>query len=336
MRKQFILICCILILSVTSIATAAWGHVSTYGLCGAWRFQSALEDGSAARAATIGYDLVAGNPNHGSGFTWLIGPWTDLGVASSHTLFSDNGVSQISEWGYYTVTHGITPNGGGAKVNEYTVLIDYVQTSDLGQWNALLQVDSDAHGSDAEFWTSPTGQIGVGAVGIGYSTLTYDPATWHRIVFSVDNGNFWRAYVDGILFLDAAGQAIDGRWALNEYFHLFADNTWEEVGWGLCGLVAVWDRALSTVEIANMGGWLNGSDIPTPLTFIDAESAQWDFDSSGCIDLDDLTVFTYYWLDLECTAPSWCGGSDFTMEGEVDLNDFRVFSSHWLEGCSPD
>ncbi|HQG49658.1 MAG TPA: hypothetical protein PK373_11260, partial [Sedimentisphaerales bacterium] len=36
-----------------------------------------------------------------------------------------DGAVQIGEGSYYICTHGIAPNGGGTKVNEWTLLIDF-------------------------------------------------------------------------------------------------------------------------------------------------------------------------------------------------------------------
>jgi hypothetical protein len=37
---------------------------------------------------------------------------------------------------------------------------------------------------------------------------------------------------------------------------------------GLVGTIAVWNRALGSAEVADLGGWLNGSATPTPLIII--------------------------------------------------------------------
>jgi len=59
--------------------------------------------------------------------------------------------------------------------------------------------------------------------------MTFDTNKWHRIVWSVDNGNFFRVYVDGTNYLDGAGQAVDGRFSLYpDRFNLFADNDWQD------------------------------------------------------------------------------------------------------------
>jgi hypothetical protein len=217
------------------------------GVTGLWRFQ----DSANKLTATVGTALTTSDPGNS---TWFSGPWTVINPG-----LSDGGVVQERSWDYLTVTHGIAPNGG-SYVNQYTVAIDYQQTQ--AGWNSLFQTGSP-HGNDGDLWIAPDGTIGVGDV--GYSSMTFNSATWHRIVWSVNNGSFFRVYVDGTLFLDGAGQAIDGRFSLDPTFHLFADDSWEDM-WGLVGTVATWDRALSSSEVAGMGGWIGSATEPTPLT----------------------------------------------------------------------
>ena len=226
------------------------------GVTGLWRFE--VKDPVTQRAtmkATIGVDMTS---SHADNSAWMVGPWTVIEPG-----LSDNGIAQERSWDYLTVNPSFTANGGGSYVNEYTVAIDYVQTSGLTGWNSLFQTSWGGNDSDGDLFTDGAGHIGIGAA--GYSTLTYDASKWHRIVWSIDNGSFFRVYVDGVLFLDGTPQPIDGRFSLYpDRFHLFADDSWED-GWGLVGTVAVWNRALTSAEVAGMGGWIGGADMPTPL-----------------------------------------------------------------------
>jgi len=251
--------------AILAAASIAGAQNVPSGLTGLWRFQ----DNNNLGAATIGNDIAFG-PNGAYGAQFL-GPWTDIGIDSWHSMYSDGSVFQESSWNYMSVNPGFTANGGGDYVNQYTIAIDYVQTSGLDQWNSLFQTAWDGNDNDGDLWTDGAGHIGVGDV--GYSTLTYDASTWHRIVWSVDNNSFFRVYVDGTLFLDGAGQGIDGRFSLYpDRFNLFADNDWEDQ-WGLVGTVATWDHALTTDEIAGMGGWIDGAATPTPLIMVVPEPA---------------------------------------------------------------
>lgn len=264
-RKQMNRKCMLLLVGcLTTVASVASGQTANVpdGVTSLWLFSN-----GSSMDATYGIDLINSNPGvNGSEFT---GPATQIGTTANGTLFQDNGVIQSVSNTYFTANHGISANGGGFMVNEYTILMDYVQTSDVGSYNSFYQTDSDPFGSDGDLWTNTSGQLGVGGPeGAGYSALTYDPSTWHRIVLSVDNGNFFRAYVDGELFIDGSSNDIDGRFALNDNFHFLTDNDWED-RWGLLGTAATWDRALTTAEISGMGGWIGAAATPTPL-FIQA------------------------------------------------------------------
>lgn len=229
------------------------------GVTGLWRFQNSDDK----LKATIGVDLTT---SHTGNSAWFLGPWTTIGYMGDPLYYSDGGVVQERALDYLTVNPSFTANGGGSYVNEYTVAIDYVQTSGLDKWNSLFQTGETGNGSDGDLFTDGAGHIGIGTA--GYSTSTYDASKWHRIVWSVDNDDFFRVYVDGTLFLDGAGQGVDGRFSLYpDRFHLFADNNWEDE-WGLVGTVITWNRALTTPEIAQMGGWLDGAATPTALTIV--------------------------------------------------------------------
>jgi hypothetical protein len=235
------------------------------GVTGLWRFQNSANYG----AATFGSDITF-NTAYG---TLMSGPWTDIGVEAWHTMYSDGSIFQEQSWNYMSVYHGISANGGGSYVNQYTVAIDYVQGND--GWNSLFQTAWGGNANDGDLWIDGTvrsaSTIGVGDA--GYSTLTFDSSAWHRIVWSVDNGNSFRVYVDGTLFLDGTPQAVDGRFSLElDRFNLFADDSWEDA-WGLVGTVATWNRALTTEEVAGMGGWIGGAPTPTPLIIAVPEPA---------------------------------------------------------------
>jgi len=263
----------VLVLVVLAVAGAASAAVNVPGgLTGLWRFQTSADK----LKATVGADLTTSHPDNSY---WWSGPGTTIGTEADPDLYSDSGQVQERSWDYLTVNHGIAANGGGIGwnpdtwdpdprgiyfVNEYTVAMDYQQTSGLAEWNSLFQTSWNGNDNDGDLWTDGAGHIGVGDA--GYSELTYDASQWHRIVLSVDLGNFFRVYVDGDLFLDGASQDIDGRFALYvEKFHLFADNSWEDP-WGMVSTVAVWDHALTTDEVAGMGSTATALVIPEPAT----------------------------------------------------------------------
>jgi hypothetical protein len=268
----------VLVLAVLAVTGSAWAQsgIVPEGYTGLWRFQ----DSANKLTATVGADLINSTPDNAN---WMTGPYTRIGVPGAPDLFSDGGIVQDRSWDYMTCYHGISANGGGDYVNQYTIAVDVYPGSG---WNSLYQTSWSGNSNDGDLWidASDTAAATIGVGDVGYSTSTFDATKWHRIVWSVDNGDdtgaggFFRAYVDGALFLDGAGQGRDGRFALEVdwfngtdiepgRFHFFADNDWEDA-WILCGTAATWGRALSTDEIYNMGGWIGGASEPTPLTIV--------------------------------------------------------------------
>jgi len=245
------------ILVVAGVSSAAVNVPA--GATGLWRFQTSADK----LKATVGVDLVTSAPGNSA---WMTGPWTVIGTESDPLMFSDGGIVQERSWDWLMVNPSFTANGGGSYVNEYTIMMDYVQTSGLTAWNSLFQTSWGGTDSDGDLFTDGAGHIGIGAA--GYSTMTYSANTWHRIALSVDNGSFFRVYVDGVLFLDGTAQSVDGRFSLyTDRFYLFADDSWEDQ-WGLVGTAATWNRALTGAEVAGMGGWIGGAAEPTPLYII--------------------------------------------------------------------
>jgi hypothetical protein len=226
------------------------------GLTGLWQFATDAN----RYQATIGTDLATTFP----GAAWFTGPYTQIGTTSNPNLYSDNGVLQELPAQYMTMTHNVAPNGG-AYVNNYTVMMDYIQTTDSG-YNSLLQTNMN-NTNDGDLFIKAGADRAHSTIGIGdagYSSATFDAGQWHRIALSVSNGNFFRVYLDGNIYLDGTPQSVDGRFALDPQLLLFADEDGEEA-WGLVGTVAVWDHALNGNEIGAMGGWIGGATEPTPL-----------------------------------------------------------------------
>jgi len=172
-----------------------------------------------------------------------------------------DGAIQIGEGSYYICTHGIGANGDGAKVNEWTLLIDFSYPassrsdppsgySDLFQTNPTNTDDSD--------WTiNSSGGIGIGAVGYssahGYTT---EADTWYRLVLVVDNGVRHDLYVDGVEIFQGNEQGIDGRFSLAETLLLFCAGNSQDGDDAPINVstVAIWDSPLDADAIESFAG----------------------------------------------------------------------------------
>jgi hypothetical protein len=247
MKKIIVLVLVVLVAAgVSSAAVNVPG-----GLTGFWQFAT---DATKLKA-TVGTDLVSVD----EASTWFMGPWTTIGTVANPDLYTDRGVVQEQSYGYLQCNPGLSPNGGGSYVNQYTISMDYYQTANYDAYNSLYQTAWDGRDDDGDLFIADDGTIGVGDV--GYSANSYNFAAWNRITLSVDNGSFFRVYINGALVLDGTPQDIDGRFSLYpDRVNLFADNDWEDA-WGLVGNVMIWDHALTSDEIAAMGS------TTTPLVF---------------------------------------------------------------------
>lgn len=169
------------------------------------------------------------------------------------------------------VLHGISANGGGSYVNQYTILMD-VKFSQTGEaWTSLYNTNAD-NANDGDAWI----QWGVG-VGIGGQYAGSIPNNaWTRLVFSVNmtaGGTTWKFYADGSLQNTATtGSTIDGGPALycwndgdtdSDAVDLLADNDGESVPKQL-SQAAFFDRVLTDEEVAGLGPV--GSVVPEPAT----------------------------------------------------------------------
>ncbi len=158
---------------------------------------------------------------------------------------------KIGVGSYYNCEHGIAPNGGGSYVNEFTLLFDVkYPTTSSGQWMCFYQT-SPTNSNDGDFFVqSGTGKLGVAAT--GYTARNTKMETWYRVVVSVDNGSFYRIYVDGELWLQGTVQAVDGRFSLDPKVLLFADEDGEDAEMHVT-TAAIWDNPLSDNEILGLG-----------------------------------------------------------------------------------
>lgn len=157
--------------------------------------------------------------------------------------------------------NGSGPNGGGAYLNQYTLVMDVFSPGSAG-WQALMNTDT-TNGNDADWYVSNTGQLGIGA-------LTYSAAgaftqnAWNRIAVSADlTAGTVRYYINGSLVGTRTGAALtDGRFAVYTNAHAGADlllfNEGDTSGTYTHSLfvnsVAFTDEALSQSAIQALGG----------------------------------------------------------------------------------
>jgi hypothetical protein len=176
----------------------------------------------------------------------------------------------------YIMTHGISPNGGGAYVNEYTLIMDVMfPVGSSGKWRSLFQTNP-GNGNDGDLFVNPGNGIGISGVYDG--TISAD--TWHRIAFVFDLTSPTeplRKFIDGVrVGAQVSSFSLDGRWALEPTALLFADEN-NETQAGFVNSIQVQDVALSDSYIASLGG-PTAAGIPPAATLV--TYAQYDFDGN--------------------------------------------------------
>jgi hypothetical protein len=179
----------------------------------------------------------------------------------------------------YVMTHGIAPNGGGTRVNQYTIIWDlYVATTGPGA-ASLLQTSSSNNTDDGDlFWQgSNFGQGGGGYNGKG----TFTAGAWHRVAAAYDmaaNPPVVVKYVDGIKQDDwTANQGLDNpRRAMQPTAILFGDGDQDERREMFVNSIQVRAGRLTDAELALLGG-PSAAGIPVALPASNV-TGQWDFE----------------------------------------------------------
>ena len=158
---------------------------------------------------------------------------TTFGTTTSFGISDINGVPtpvmhftpSVLQWGGYKMYHGAAPNGGGAYVNQYTLVFDiYYPPSTDGTWRSLWQTDenNDAN-NDGDLFVSTADGLGISSIYDGYISA----GAWHRIAAAFDlTVPVLTKFVDGVkVGNQTAGLSnVDGRFALDPSALAFADN----------------------------------------------------------------------------------------------------------------
>jgi len=163
---------------------------------------------------------------------------------------------RIGVGSYYQVKNSIAANGGGTKVNIYSLMVDF-KVKDFSSWYSFFQTDS-GNTSDAECFIKKTaGTIGVSAT--SYTPAAITANKWHRLIVAADltqTTGTYSYYIDGVLAhsiqIPASPSFIDGRFSLDKALLLFADNDGED-GEIDVATVALFDKKLTLSEVQAIG-----------------------------------------------------------------------------------
>jgi predicted phosphodiesterase len=239
------------ILIMLSIVSTVWASYPSPA--GFWQFNDVTNLGK----ATVGTDLT------------MVGAHTyQAGIPSDSTDYAIIDPLGSQTTGYIVCTHGLAANGGSTKgfVNEWTLAMDVlIPASSFGTYVSLFQTNP-TNINDADCFIRNASVVGtIGCKATGYSSRAVVANTWYRIVISVDNGSFYRIYVDGTLWKEGTVQAVDDRFALESKILLFADESGEDNPI-VCTNLAIWGQALTGTQISELGN-VNNTIQYTPVTY---------------------------------------------------------------------
>jgi hypothetical protein len=236
---------------------------------GQWDFQTG------DLRATTGIDLAyLDGPGNETAQQTVFGTTTalglpDIGGQPAHVLGFPSALPYMG----YLMYPNMAPNGGGAFVNQYTLIFDLLFPEASGEkWRALIQIDDPTNANDADVFINPAGAIGI--AGQYHGTVQLN--TWHRLALVFDlaaeGGPILRKYLDGVMVgQQILGEGVDGRWALSPIGGMFGDSALlftdnneagDHVQPGFVSSIQAHDAALSAGYLAALGA--PGSDgIPT-------------------------------------------------------------------------
>lgn len=247
--------------------------VAASSFAGSWTFT--LDGGSLNSLENPAISL-------GSNGSIVYGADTINGQAAQVATLTQNGLASLDP--YFTLANPIGGNGGGARTNRYTVLMDVKIPT--GGFQSLLQTGSThastgalnagVNDNDGDWFINGSNGLGIsGNYTDTGNALRFSPDTWSRLVLTIDtttatgNDVVYRSYIDGVLqnvVQTPSNWGVDGRFSLGSTFAFFADEDSElRPSWSVNN-IAVFDRALTANEVAAYGGATAGAPVPEPAT----------------------------------------------------------------------
>jgi len=191
---------------------------------------------------------------------------TEFGTTTSFGLPDINGQAAnimkfpaniTPQQGYYLYFFA-APNGGGGRLNQWTIIFDILFPAEsTGKRRGLLETDGRTT-PDADLFVDSSGGLGVSGR-YGGQILSN---TWYRVGFVVDaTTNQLRKYINGVLVgtqpaTSGATPALDGRWSLDTLsgtIELFNDDN-GEAAVGYVNSIQLRDAALTTGQMIALGG----------------------------------------------------------------------------------
>jgi Concanavalin A-like lectin/glucanases superfamily len=220
----------------------------------------------------------------------------------------------------YQVDHKAPINGGGAYVNQYTMIWDVFipQATATTGWVSFYNTTA-VNGNDGDLFLDPGNALGIS--GIYDGSAPYDQ--WHRIAVTLDATNVTedglRKYINGALVGAQDAGGVDGRWTLYapndgdpdpyEHFFILADNDFDHDPGYISSFYFV-DRVLTDAEIAAIGGADADGILASTLV-------KGDMNNDSAVDNEDISGFVLALIDLDAYQTS-TGLTDGVARGDIN------------------
>ena len=256
--------------------TIVVGGASVAQVTGQWDFKVGN------LTATVGKDLAyLDGPSGSSASLTKFGTCTSFGIPTiggvdAKVMFvpGGSGVNGNKNFGY-TMDHQIAPNGGGTKVNQYTIIWDMYYAGGTLPFFNCQNTNNTTDGS--LFLQNGTMGQGSGGYVMNHGNIT---TGWHRIAFSVDLAqNLITKWVDGIKAQDwvSGANALDtARRAWQPNVALFADGDGDDHDASVyVNSIQVRNGRLTDAQMVALGV-PNGAPIPQAIP-ASTVTGQWDF-----------------------------------------------------------
>lgn len=129
---------------------------------------------------------------------------------------------------------------------------------------------------------------------------------------------------------DAGPEALVTRWedSVIEGFDLFSDSNCVPGDWFMIDYTAL---APGDPNVGFYEYSVSWDDPNAFVTFYQVPIA--DFNTDGIVNFLDYSLLASCWLEDDCTDPNGCQKADLDMDGTVDVNDLLLFSDYWLWGA---
>src|SRR5258707_518482 len=120
---------------------------------------------STLHGAIAQYDFN-GNLNSSAGgaglTTGFAAPGLSAGITYSNMTINGSTaqVASFTRGTYFTMTHGLNANGGGTKLNQYTLIFDVMFPSRPSGWAVIYQTNP-SNTDDGEWFVNPSRGLGI-------------------------------------------------------------------------------------------------------------------------------------------------------------------------------